>query len=438
MAGRPLRPGRDHHPRRRLQRAAGHRRPRRPARAARPGRRAARLRRRAARRSPTSRGAARRTSGSARSPRRTGGDLVAVVDSVVRELREPALRLSSRPPGRIISRRTPSSRTGAVVLDPVEQRHRRVGEHLRVVGRLGQGEAAAERDERLEPHLQPDPRRRPALAVDVGDHPAGERADRLRDLRPSPRGPVWKVSSRPCARGTHGVASTGLVSTPRPSRWNHGPIVGPSSAASTRASEAASWSTVSMPSAASFLRSCRRSPTAPSVGRVPHHLDPVVRRSAARRRAACRSRSRSWPAACCRRCRPSSAAGSPPAPRRGSAAANSRGSPRSPWPAPGRQERLVPAEHLEHHRHAAPLERPQRRHHLGRGGVVRRAVDRQEHRVRALARRPPAAACRSRRRTPGPRTTPSTPRRARSGRRGRRPRPAARPARGGAAPRPRR
>ena len=41
----------------------------------------------------------------------------------------------------------------------------------------------------------------------------------------------WKVSSRPWARATQGVASTGLVSTPRPSRWYHGPIVGPSSAA---------------------------------------------------------------------------------------------------------------------------------------------------------------------------------------------------------------
>ena len=51
------------------------------------GRRAARLLGGAGVGRSTSRGAARRTSASARSPRRTDGDLVAVVDSVVRELR---------------------------------------------------------------------------------------------------------------------------------------------------------------------------------------------------------------------------------------------------------------------------------------------------------------------------------------------------------------
>ena len=79
-------------------------------------------------------------------------------------------------------------------------------------------------------------------------------------------------------------------------------------------------------------------------------------------------------------------------------------------PSPRPEERLVPAEHLDHHRHAAPLQRRAACHHLRRGRVVRRPVDRQEHRVRALARAPPAAASRSRRRTPGPRTTPWRPR----------------------------
>ena len=79
----------------------------------------------------------------------------------------------------------------------------------------------------------------------------------------------WKVSSRPCARGTHGVASTGLSSTPRPSRWYHGPIVGPSSAASIRASEWASCSTVSMPSAASFFAVLLPIPHSARVGRSP-------------------------------------------------------------------------------------------------------------------------------------------------------------------------
>ena len=48
------------------------------------------------------------------------------------------------------------------------------------------------------------------------------------------------------------------------------------------------------------------------------------------------------------------------------------------------EERLVPAEHLEHHGDAAPLQRPDRRHHLRRRGEVVRGVDRQEDRVRAL------------------------------------------------------
>ena len=50
----------------------------------------------------------------------------------------------------------------------------------------------------------------------------------------------WNVVSRPCARGTHGSPVTTLSLTPRPMRWYHGPIVGPSSAASTRASDSAS------------------------------------------------------------------------------------------------------------------------------------------------------------------------------------------------------
>ena len=85
----------------------------------------------------------------------------------------------------------------------------------------------------------------------------------------------WNVSSRPCARGTQGVASTGLESTPLPSRWNHGPIVGPSSAASSRASEPASCSTVSMPSAASFLAVLPPIPHSARVGRCPISLNQV-------------------------------------------------------------------------------------------------------------------------------------------------------------------
>ncbi len=52
-------------------------------------------------------------------------------------------------------------------------------------------------------------------------------------------------------------------------------------------------------------------------------------------------------------------------------------------------ERLVPAEHLEHDRHAAPLQAAHGGHHLRRGGEVVRRVDRQEDRVGALLVRRP-------------------------------------------------
>ena len=55
----------------------------------------------------------------------------------------------------------------------------------------------------------------------------------------------------------------------------------------------------------------------------------------------------------------------------------------------GGQERLVPAQDVDDDLAAAPLERAERAHHRGRGLVVRLPVDRQEHRVRALAGRDP-------------------------------------------------
>ena len=79
----------------------------------------------------------------------------------------------------------------------------------------------------------------------------------------------WNVVSRPCARGTHGSPVTTLSLTPRPMRWYHGPIVGPSSAASTRASDCASWVTVSIPSAASFFAVLPPIPHSALVGRSP-------------------------------------------------------------------------------------------------------------------------------------------------------------------------
>ena len=202
-----------------------------------------------------------------------------------------------------------------------------------------------------------------------------QRAHRRLDLGPVRRGPSGRSSSRPCARGTHGVASTGLgvdapaePVVPRPHRR---PELGGQHA---RRRRRASCATVSMPSAASFFAVLRADPPQRVGGPLPHHLEPVRRRSAGRRRAACRSRWRSWPAACCRRCRPSSAAGSPRAPRRGSPSANSRGSPRSPWPGPGPRNASSQPSTSSTHRHAAPLQRPQRRHHLA--PTPRRTPDR--------------------------------------------------------------
>ena len=196
------------------------------------------------------------------------------------------------------------------------------------------------------------------------------------------------------------------------------PWPGRSSAARTGRPTRPGWATVSMPSAAS-LRGLAADPPQ-RVGRpVPHHLEPVLR-GPATPRAACRSRSRSWPAlgvadpdrgvqAVAR------------APGRGRARRSPRITEVLGPSLPGRQERLVPPEDLDHDRHAAPLQRPERVHHLGRGGVVRRG--RPAGTPRRTRGPRSAAASRTRPRTPGLRTTPSPPRHARSGRPGRRPPP---------------
>ena len=95
----------------------------------------------------------------------------------------------------------------AVLLDPVEQADRRVGEDVGSLVDSGEGEAAADRDERPVAELEPDPGRRPALLVDVLDHLAGQRAHLVGDLRPvveirpgtsSPvRGPAAPTAPRP-------------------------------------------------------------------------------------------------------------------------------------------------------------------------------------------------------------------------------------------------
>ena len=87
----------------------------------------------------------------------------------------------------------------------------------------------------------------------------------------------WNVSSRPCARGTHGVASTGLVSAPRPRRWYHGPIVGPSRSASSRASESRQLRRRCRCRARRASCAVLRADPPQRVGRpLPHHLEPVV------------------------------------------------------------------------------------------------------------------------------------------------------------------
>ena len=301
----------------------------------------------------------------------------------------------------------------------------------------GQGQAAGDGDERPVAHLDPDPRRRPALAVDVGDHPArSARAPRRRSASQSVE--VGLVGLLAAVRPRHprrrvdraGVDAAAEPAVPRPHRRPElrRPAPGrrrrPSSVDRVDAErgELAGGLAADPPQ-----RVGRAGPPSPS--------NQVVVGEPADARAACRSRWRSWPAACCRRCRPSSAAGSPPAPRRGSCSANSPG--RRVAVALARpEERLVPAEHLDHHRHAAPLEDAQRVHHLGRRRVVGRRVDRQEHRVRALAGRDPQRHAGADAELAGLVRRGRRPRRARSGRRGRRPRPAGRPARAGAAPRP--
>ena len=97
----------------------------------------------------------------------------------------------------------------------------------------------------------------------------------------------------------------------------------------------------------------------------------------------------------------------------------------------GTDERLVPAPHLDR-----DGERPQRGHHLGRRGVVRRVVRRRGTRRRGTAAVLWRAASPSARRTPAPRRTRwRRPGGDGSGRRHRRRRRAVRPAPAGAAPR---
>ena len=204
----------------------------------------------------------------------------------------------------------------------------------------------------------------------------GQRPDLLGD--PVPVLEVLLERRLPPVRPRHPrLRVTALSLTPRPMRWYHGPIVGPSSAASTRASDWASWVTVSIPSAASFFASCCRSPTArSSAGRPsPRTSSP---RSARSSPAASRTPSRSWPAACCRRSPPSSAAASPPAPAPGCAPRTPPGQRAHPGPPSPRRVPGPPAARVGGSPAPPPppvvllrrRARPRRRPRAGRGQLA--------------------------------------------------------------------
>ena len=154
----------------------------------------------------------------------------------------------------------------------------------------------------LKPHLDPDPGRRPALPVDVGDHPPGQRPDLLGD--PVPVLEVDLVGLLPAVRPRHPRRRRRPGWRPR--RGRAGGTTAPSSARAPRPAPARrtrpSWATVSMPSAASFFAVLRPIPHSASVGRSPITSNQVVRGQLRTPRGACRSRWRSWRAACCRRC----------------------------------------------------------------------------------------------------------------------------------------
>ena len=182
------------------------------------------------------------------------------------------------------------------------------------------------------------------------------------------------VTSRLRDRGTCGSSTTGESSPPRPSILRYGPIVGPNCCASGRWSDLANSTTVWMPLSASRLRGAPADPRQGGDGPVAHRRDP----------------------------RPPGQAGD--AARLGEPGRRLRlqlrlaDAHRARQPGLGDQsglqltgerlgvggadpdDRFVPAPLLHRHR-----ERPQRRHHPGRRGVVGRAVRRQEHRVRTLA-----------------------------------------------------
>ena len=236
------------------------------------------------------------------------------------------------------------------------------------------------------------------------------------------------VSSRLRPLATTGSSTTGESSPPSPSTRSDGPIVGPNAVASTSWSARASSSTVWMPSAPRRRAIRGPMPQIAVTGRAPI----VGIHSRRVSRATPPGLANPVAVFACSLDSPIPTAHDSPV-STSSRALSSSGE-RLRIVGRDADERLVPPELLDGHVH-----RPQRRHHPRPTPPRRPACPTAGTRRPGSAGRRSRAACRSARRTPAPRTTPSPPPAAAgAGCRRRRPRPAARRARGGAAPRRRR
>ena len=235
--------------------------------------------------------------------------------------------------------------------------------------RLGELAAAVDGEERREPDLEVHPGAGAALAADVLDDLGGQDVDRGGDLVGRRRGSAGR-SSRGRGRGPPtGCRRRVALLTPRPSRPMCGPVLGPNSATSGSSGVSASWRTVSMP------RPARRSeirlpmPQSSLVGRSPITANQLSRVS--------RNIPRGLPNSVAILAR---TLVSPMPTEQCSLVASEhvgldRAGDRLRVVGLDADERLVPAEHLDDR----AGDRAQGVHHDGRGRVVRRLVDRQQH-----------------------------------------------------------
>ena len=226
--------------------------------------------------------------------------------------------------GIAISARTPSSRIGrsgsifatsSIVFASTVSRSNVVGDLLR----------EGLREERRVAHLERETDDRPPFGRHVLEHLA--RAVR----EPPPR-------SARARRGSAGTSSPARARAPptacrpRPTRRRRvraarttAPSCGPNSP--TRARLVGGGQLRDGEDAETRPAAWRSCADSPELDRRPcaHHLEPVARPSAGRRRAACRIRSRPWRGPACLRCRRCSAARSAPAPPPARAARTPRG-----------------------------------------------------------------------------------------------------------------